>query len=142
MKASLYNYRQSPRTVRLVANLIKGMKISDAEVSLSFLPKRASLPILKLLRSATANAEKNFNMKKDSLIVSDVRVDKGIVLKRMMPRARGSGARILKRTSHVVLILKEAPIKGMKKISKKKVSKSEPHPNPLPKGEGGKENPR
>ncbi len=106
MKASLKNYRQSPRKVRLVADALKGQHIADALTYLSFLPKRAALPLKKLLDSAIANAKQG-GADSANLIVADVRVDKGIVLKRMMPRARGSASRINKRTSHVHLALRE-----------------------------------
>lgn len=104
MKASLNNYRQSPRKVRLVADLIKGKKIADAEVQLSFLAKRSSLPIKVLLMSAVANAGVQ-GFAPETLIVKNVRVDKGLIMKRMMPRARGSAYRINKRTSHVIVEL-------------------------------------
>ncbi len=121
MKASLNNYRQSPRKVRLVADLIRGKSIGDASTELSFLIKRAALPFQKLLASAVANAKTNFDMNPENLYVSDVRVDKGVVLKRMMPRAMGRASRINKRTSHVILVLAErggktAPVKNTKVI--------------------------
>jgi len=106
MKAFLKNYRQSPRKVRLVANLIKGKKVDVAIVELDFLPKRAGLPIKKLLLSAIANA-KNMGIEKDNLFIKELRVDKGIVMKRMMPAAMGTGHRINKRTSHINLLLAE-----------------------------------
>jgi large subunit ribosomal protein L22 len=106
MKAFLKNYRQSPRKVRLVADLIKGKRIADALLILDTLPKRASGPVETLLKSAIANAKQG-GIEADNLIVSNVTVNKGIVLKRSMPRARGSASRINKRTSHVVLTLIE-----------------------------------
>jgi large subunit ribosomal protein L22 len=127
MKAILNNYRQSPRKVRLVADAIKGKRVSAAEVELQFLVKRASLPFSKLLASAVANAKQNFNIEKENLFVKDVRVDKGVVLKRIMPRARGSASRINKRSSHIVLVLEEkgknekSEVKTAKKASVKKV---------------------
>ena len=105
MKAILKNYRQAPRKVRLVADLIKGKKVEAAKLELSFLPKRAAKPIMDLLDSAIANAKQNFKTDKENLIIKNILVDKGIVLKRFMPRARGSASRINKRTSHVVLTL-------------------------------------
>lgn len=122
MKALLKNYRQSPRKIRLVANVIKGKSISAAETELMFLVKRASDPMLKLLKSAIANAKQNNNVSPDNLYVLDVRVDKGIVLKRFRPRARGSASRINKRTSHVILTLAE---RGEKAVPKKKSAKPE-----------------
>lgn len=116
MKAILNNYRQSPRKVRLVTDLIKGKTAVKANMELYFLPKRASLPIRKLLASAVANATKDGN-DVSTLFVKSITVDKGVVLKRMMPRARGSGNRINKRCSNVYLTLgvigeaKEAVVK-------------------------------
>ncbi len=104
MKASLTNYRQSPRKVRLVTDLIRGKTAEQALMQLSFLPKRAAYPIEKLLRSAVANAKKD-GLSAADLVIRKVVVDKGIVMKRMMPRARGSAAQILKRMSHVHLEL-------------------------------------
>ena len=117
MKAFLKNYRQSPRKVRLVANLIKGKNINLALSELDFLPKRAGFPIKKLLLSAIANATSN-GISKDNLYIKELTVDKGIVMKRMMPAAMGTGHRINKRTSHITLTLAE------KAISKKEVKKS------------------
>lgn len=107
MKAFLKNYRQSPRKVRLVASLIRGKSVTDAENELNFLVKRAAEPFQKLMASAVANAKQNHGIDKDNLIVSEVTVDKGIVMKRMMPRAMGRGARINKRTSHLYIVLAE-----------------------------------
>jgi large subunit ribosomal protein L22 len=105
--AKLQNYRQSPRKVRLVADLVKGKNVEDAITALSFIIKTASQPIAKLVKSAIKNAEHNFNLKKENLFVKDLRVDGGAVLKRRMPRARGSAYQILKRTSNVLLVLDE-----------------------------------
>lgn len=121
MKAFLKNYRQSPRKVSLVTGLIKGKRVSEAFVLLENLPKRASLPIHKLIVSAVSNA-KQAGVNEDNLIIDSITVDKGIVLKRSMPRARGSASRINKRTSHVKLSLKEAVVseKKTKKVVKEK----------------------
>ena len=121
MKAFLKNYRQSPRKVALVAGLIKGKRVAEAVVVLDNLPKRASLPIKKLLVSAISNA-KQAGVNEENLFVSNVTVDKGIVMKRIMPRARGSASRINKRTSHVLLTLveKDATDKKSKKTKAEK----------------------
>lgn len=105
MKATLSNYRQSPRKVRLVANLIKGKSVESAREQLKFLPKRAAAPVAKLLESAVANTGDSRGL---GLMVSDIRVDAGVTLKRMRPRARGSASRINKRTSHINITLKKA----------------------------------
>ncbi|MFA6397406.1 MAG: 50S ribosomal protein L22 [Candidatus Paceibacterota bacterium] len=130
MKAILKNYRQSPRKVRLVANLIKGKNVKVAETELDFLVKRAALPFKQLLKSAIANAKNNFGANEDELYVKEVTVDKGVVYKRFMPRARGSASRINKRTSHLVITLGVRQVgtketKKEKKVAKKALKKAE-----------------
>ncbi|KKR79608.1 MAG: 50S ribosomal protein L22 [Candidatus Nomurabacteria bacterium GW2011_GWA2_40_9] len=121
MKAFLKNYRQSPRKVRLVADLVKGKSIDEAVVALDFLAKRAGMPIKKLIESAVANA-KQTGAERENLFIKEICVDKGIVMKRMMPRAMGRGARINKRTSHVTLVLGEQAVKSIKsKVKSKKL---------------------
>lgn len=100
MKAILKNYRQSPRKVRLIADLVRGKDVKKALDMLTFVNKRASLPFMKLIKSAEANA-KSQGVDVSALIVKSVAVDKGTVLKRIMPRARGVAARINKRNSHI-----------------------------------------
>ncbi len=101
--AKISNYRQSPRKVRLVANLVKGKKVAVALNQLGVTVKRASDPIAKLIESAVANAQ-NLNISGD-LYVKELRVDQGVTLKRSMPRARGRAFPINKRSSHVLLVL-------------------------------------
>ena len=124
MKAFLKNYRQSPRKVRLVAGLIRGKNVTEVIAELDFLAKRAGLPIKKLLLSAVANA-KQMGIETDNLFIKELRVDKGIVMKRMMPAAMGSGHRINKRTSHLNLLLAEkvVPVKKSKVVKKPHVAK-------------------
>lgn len=126
MKAILTNYRQSPRKVRLIANLVKGKAVDAALTELSFLVKRGALPIEKLVASAVANAMQNNGADRTNLIVKDITVNKGIVLKRSMPRAFGRASQILKRSSHVVVTLaektvtnKEAPVTAVSAPVKK-----------------------
>jgi large subunit ribosomal protein L22 len=108
MRAILNNYRQSPRKMRLIADAVKGKSVTQAEALLRVMPKIATVPLQKLLRSAVANAKENQKATDpNALIIKDFRVDSGTVLKRMMPRARGSAYQILKRTSKVTLILGE-----------------------------------
>jgi len=135
MKAFLKNYRQSPRKVRLVADLVKGKNANDAIVSLNLLPKRAGLPIRKLVESAVSNA-KQIGAEVENLFIKEIRVDKGIVMKRMMPRAMGRGARINKRTSHITLVLGEKVAKVNKALLKAKKAptlKSESRPKSVGK---------
>jgi large subunit ribosomal protein L22 len=124
MKAYLKNYRQAPRKVRLVANLIKGKQVDVAMLELKHLAKRAALPMEKLLASAVANA-KVAGADVELLMVKDVTVDKGIVLKRHMPRAFGRASAIHKHASHVTLTLSE---KGAKAVKAAKAEKKESTP--------------
>lgn len=104
MKAILTNYRQSPRKVRLLADLVRGKTVAQALQTLSFVNKRASGPFVKLIRSAEANAvSKGIDPK--TLFIKTAVVDKGEVFKRFMPRARGSAARINKRNSNIKIEL-------------------------------------
>jgi len=118
IKASLNDYRQSPRKVRLVTDLVKGKNVNAALAALEFSTKDASNPISKLLLSAMANA-KNLGVEVDTLFIKDIQVNAGTVLKRRMPRARGSAFPITKRTSHVSLVLdtKAEPKKKAKKAA-------------------------
>lgn len=104
MKAFLKNYRQSPRKVRLIADLVRGKKVSEALTTLQFVDKRASEPFAKVIKSAVANA-KDQGQDTSNLIVKTVSVNKGVTYKRMMPRARGSASRINKRNSHILVEL-------------------------------------
>lgn len=106
MKAYLKNYRQSPRKVRLIANLVRGKKVDRALVLLSQGSKRADLPMKKLLESAIANA-KTKGINKEDLTVKEIQVNEGIVFKRYMPRARGRASAIRKKTSHISIVLGE-----------------------------------
>jgi len=121
MKAYLKNFRQSPRKVRLVAGLIRGKNVNEAIAELDFLAKRAGTPIRKLLLSAVANA-KQTGVEKENLFIKELRVDKGVTLKRMMPAAMGTGHRINKRTSHIILTLGERMITDKKNKKTKKVA--------------------
>jgi large subunit ribosomal protein L22 len=106
MKAILKNYRQSPRKVRLIADLVRGKKASEALTSLQFVDKRASGPFSKVIESAVANA-KDQGKDIEKLFIKTVQVNKAATLKRSMPRARGSASRINKRNSHISVELGE-----------------------------------
>lgn len=128
---SIYKYaRISPFKVREVTREIQGLPVSAALDILSFTPKKAAFLIGKTLKSAVANAENNANLKADGLVVKEAIVGEGPTLKRLMARARGSGSRILKRTSHIRIVLSdEIPIetretrKAKRKAEEKAVKK-------------------
>lgn len=109
---SIYRYaRISPFKVREVTREIQGLPVSAALDILAFTPKKAAFLINKTLKSAVANAENNANLRVDGLVVKEAVVGEGPTMKRMMARARGSGSRILKRTSHIRIVLSdEIPI--------------------------------
>lgn len=107
IKATAKFIRQSPRKVRLVSDLIKGLPVERAREQLNILPKRAAITVLKVLNSAIANAEHNSQLKKDSLFVLRTFVDQGPTLKRFRARAFGRGAPIRKKTSHLTIVLTE-----------------------------------
>lgn len=110
--AKLKNYRQAPRKVRLVADLLRGKSVERARAQLMMLPKRASGPMLKLLNSAVANATQKEGISATDLYISKIEVNGGIIFSRYMPRARGRAAEIQKKTSHITLALsKKAPKK-------------------------------
>ncbi len=103
--AKLRFLRMGPRKVRLVVDMIRGKKVLRALDILSVLPKRAALPILKLLNSAVANAKHNHSLAVEDLKVAEIYVDGGPVLKRSMPKAHGRATPIRERTSHINLVL-------------------------------------
>ena len=106
-KAHVKYARISPRKVKIVLDLIRGKDIETAAAILKYTPKSACEYLAKLLKSAVANAEHNYNMDRSKLFVSECFVCPGPTLKRMMPRAKGSANRILKRTSHITLVVSE-----------------------------------
>jgi large subunit ribosomal protein L22 len=122
MKAILANYRQSPRKVRIVADLIRGRKVDEALHSLDFLTKRSSRPVKKLLLQALANA-KGQGLEKENLMIKKIFVDSGVVFKRVRPAAMGVAHRIRKQTSRITLVLGErASIRNEKlKIKNNKI---------------------
>lgn len=95
----------SPRKVRLVVDAVRGLPVAAAETRLQFIKKDAALPVLKLLRSAIANAEHNFKLRKEDLIVAKITADGGPTLKRSRSRAFGRAAPIRKRTTHINITL-------------------------------------
>ena len=106
-KAVARMIRVSPQKLNLVAQLIRGKKVSTALADLEFSRKRIAVNVRKCLESAIANAENNANLKPDGLVVKEATVGEGPTLKRIMARARGSASRILKRTSHIRIVLSD-----------------------------------
>jgi len=109
MKAILKNYRQSPRKVRLIADLVRGKRVNEALATLQFVDKRAAGPFAKVINSAKANAVQA-GKDVEKLVISKVTVDKGPTFKRFMPRARGSASPINRRNSHITVELSEKAV--------------------------------
>ena len=106
-KAVAKYVRIAPRKVRVVMNLIRGKNVADAFAILKFTPKVGADVIEKVLKSAVANAENNFDMNVDKLYVASAYVDQGPTLKRIHPRSRGQALSIFTRTSHVTVVVAE-----------------------------------
>ncbi|MEK7064909.1 MAG: 50S ribosomal protein L22 [Patescibacteria group bacterium] len=116
--AKLSYLRMSPRKVRLVANLLSGMPAEKAIIQLENMTKISAGPMLKLLRSAIANAKHNYEMKEEGLMLKKIIVNDGPILRRWMPRAMGRATPIRKRSSHIEITLEgDAPEKKEKKNS-------------------------
>jgi large subunit ribosomal protein L22 len=110
VKAVARYVRISPQKVRMLADAIKGKPVDKALSMLRFMPQKAAAIVEKALRSAVANADQQPDIDIDSLIVGNLMVDCGPTFKRFRPRARGRGTRILKRSSHVTVVLTEASV--------------------------------
>jgi large subunit ribosomal protein L22 len=106
-KAHARYIRIAPRKVKLVIDLIRGKDVGEAISILRHTPKAASPVVEKLLNSAIANAEHNFEMDPNRLVISQIYVNPGPIMKRFRPRARGSAARINKRTSHITVVVSQ-----------------------------------
>ncbi len=112
VKAKVKFIRMSSTKIRLVANLIKDMPVDKALDQLQFINKLAARPVAKLVKSAIANAEHNFELAKDNLFIKELTVGEGPTLKRWLPRAHGRATPLRKRTSHINLILGEIKASG------------------------------
>jgi large subunit ribosomal protein L22 len=101
--------RTSPRKARLVAQTLRNLPVSEALVACQFMPKAAARDVAKVIRSAQANAENNFNLVRDDLVIKDIRVEPGPMLKRGQPRAMGRLFSVFKRTSHIIAVVEDRP---------------------------------
>jgi large subunit ribosomal protein L22 len=107
VKATAKTVRYTPRKVRLVLDLIRGKSVDEALAILKFTPNHAAAAVAKVVKSAAANATNNNLLEEDKLYVKACYADEGIVLKRYMPRAKGSASQILKRTSHITVVVSD-----------------------------------
>ncbi|WAD02498.1 50S ribosomal protein L22 [Levilactobacillus brevis] len=106
-QATAKTVRIAARKVRLVIDLIRGKSVAEALAILQFTPRGASPVVAKVLNSAVANAENNFDLDRQDLVVSEAYVNEGSTLKRFRPRAKGSASPINKRTSHITVVVSE-----------------------------------
>ena len=128
--AKLQHLKITARKVRLVANLIRNKSVNEAEAILRFTPKKASLPMLKLLRSAMATVKNTYKADPSEYYLAKLTVDDGPMSERVFPRSRGRADKIQKRTSHITMVLDtkktatktETPLKAVAKSSQKKVT--------------------
>src|SRR6476620_2036763 len=129
VRSTLRYAKISAFKVREVTRAIQGLPVSAALDLVAFSPKKAAGLISKTLKSAVANAENNANLRVDGLVVKEATAGEGPTMKRMMPRARGSGSRILKRTSHIRIILTDEIEIKTREQKKRQKSKSRKQPD-------------
>ena len=118
VRAHLRYLRIAPRKVRLVVDLVRGQSVNKGLDQLSLLPKRSALPVAKLIKSAIANATHNHHLDEKTLVIQSIVANEGPRLKRYQPRAYGRAAEILKRTTHVTVILEGKELKTAKPTKK------------------------
>jgi large subunit ribosomal protein L22 len=121
VNANLKFIRMSPRKMRVVADAVRGMTVEEALAQLKFINKRAAKPIEKVINSAVANAEHNFEITLDNLRLKTITVDEGPTLDRWMPRAHGRATPVKKRTSHIKVVLAEIKESVKKEAKKQKI---------------------
>lgn len=107
VKSTAKTVRYTPRKVRLVLDLIRGKSVEEALAILKFTPNHAATAVAKVVKTAAADATNNFQLNENDLYVKACYADEGIVLKRYMPRAKGSASQILKRTSHITVVVSD-----------------------------------
>ncbi len=107
VRATAKFIRRSPRKVRMVMDVVRGKQVLEALAILRFMPQGAAREVASVLASAAANAENNFQMAQDDLVIKQIYANEGPTFKRFRARARGQGASILKRTSHITVVVDE-----------------------------------
>src|SRR5579859_6600948 len=102
--------RRTPRKARLVADSVTGMKVTDALAYLEFSPKHAAREVAKAIKSAAANAEHNFNLNREELVVKQLLIDEGPTMKRLRFRSRGMASQYFRRTCHITAVVEDQPV--------------------------------
>ncbi len=121
VKAKAKYLRMSPRKVRLVVDVVRGLTVVNALDQLNHINKKAAKPLAKLISSAIANADHNHEIKEDNLYIKNIKVDEGPTFHRWMPRAQGRATPVRKRTSHIDLVLAEIKESAKKEVKKTKL---------------------
>ncbi len=101
--------KRAPRKARLIADAVKGMKVGDALAVLQFSPKHAAADVAKVIKSAAANAEHNFNLNREELVLKQLLIDEGPTMKRLRPVSRGMAHQYFKRTCHITAVVEDRP---------------------------------
>lgn len=101
--------RRTPRKTRLVADAVVGLRVSEALAQLEFSPRHAAADVAKVIKSAAANAEHNYNLSRDDLVVKQLLVDEGPTMKRFRPVSRGMAHQYFRRTSHITAVVEDRP---------------------------------
>ena len=102
--------KRTPRKARLVADSVKGLRVGDALAYLEFSPKHAAIDVAKVIKSAAANAEHNFNLNREELVVKQLLIDDGPTMKRLRFRSRGMASQFFKRTCHITAVVEDRPV--------------------------------
>ena len=102
--------KRTPRKARLVADSVKGLRVGDALAFLEFSPKHAAMDVAKVIKSAAANAEHNFNLNREELVVKQLLIDEGPTIKRLRPVSRGMAHQYFKRTCHITAVVEDRPV--------------------------------
>jgi large subunit ribosomal protein L22 len=106
--------KRTPRKARLVADSVKGLKVGDALAYLEFSPKHAAIDVAKVIKSAAANAEHNFNLNREELVVKQLLIDEGPTMKRLRFRSRGMASQYFRRTCHITAVVEDQPVVEVK----------------------------
>ena len=120
--------KRTPRKARLVADSVKGLKVGDALAFLEFSPKHAAIDVAKVIKSAAANAEHNFNLNREELVVKQLLIDEGPTMKRLRFRSRGMASQYFRRTCHITAVVEDQPVVEVKPARRRAATTTTPKP--------------
>jgi large subunit ribosomal protein L22 len=122
--------KRTPRKARLVADSVKGLKVGDALAYLEFSPKHAAIDVAKVIKSAAANAEHNFNLNREELVVKQLLIDEGPTMKRLRFRSRGMASQYFRRTCHITAVVEDRPVVEVKPARRRTTTTTTRKPAP------------